>query len=264
VPLRGESFTGRLFFLEKPDSTLDDLVLAEIVGGVVAARLDAFYLSEQLRQAAATEERIRLARDLHDGVLQSFTGIALRLAAIRRMMTGQRTEAMAALEDVQRVLASEQRDLRFVIQELKPSRAPSEDAALDVRLEELALRMEREWDLRVELKLDVDGKVLTPPLRREVYHIVREALVNAARHGGASAAWVAITASGAEAVAVAIDDNGCGFPFSGRYSEEELARLDLGPKSLRDRVRAARGSLVLESGPGGAQLKVVLPSSEAA
>jgi len=66
--------------LDKIDSTFDDLILSEIVAGVIAARLDAFYLAEQLRQAAATEERIRLARDLHDGVLQSFTGIALRTA----------------------------------------------------------------------------------------------------------------------------------------------------------------------------------------
>ena len=176
--------------LDKAEPTLDDLVLTEIVGGVIAARLDAFFLTEQLRQASATEERIRLARDLHDGVLQSFTGIALRLAAIRRMMDSDPAAAIAALEDTQRMLASEQRDLRFFIQELKPAAAAPESAPLEARLHELAQRMEREWDLRVELQLGDQSDCLPVALGRDIYHIVREALVNAARHGSASLARV--------------------------------------------------------------------------
>ena len=264
VPMQGESFTGRLFVLDKADPTLDDLVLTEIVGSVIAARLNAYYLTEQLRQASATEERIRLARDLHDGVLQSFTGVALRLAAIRRMMESDRAAAIAALEDAQRMLASEQRDLRFFIQELKPAAAPPESAPLGARLDELAQRMEREWDLRVELSLDGESHRLPAPLCRDIYHIIREALVNAARHGSASLARVTVGAAGADAVTIAIADNGRGFPFTGRYSAEELAKLNLGPRNLRDRVQAMKGSMVLESGSTGAELNVILPLGAAA
>lgn len=264
VPLRGESFTGRLFVLDKADPTLDGLVLAEIVGGVIAARLDAYCLTEQLRQTSATEERIRLARDLHDGVLQSFTGIALRLAAIRRMMDSDRGAATAAIEDAQRMLASEQRDLRFFIQELKPAATPSEGAPLETRLDELAQRMEREWDLRVELSLDGQSNRLPASLCRDIYHIIREALVNAARHGSASLARVTVGPAAADAIAVAIADNGRGFAFTGRYSSEELAKLNLGPKNLRERVRAMHGSMVLESSPAGAELNVILPLGSAA
>lgn len=264
VPIQGGSFTGRLFVLDKTDSTLDDLVLAEVVAGVIAARLDACYLTEQLRQTSATEERIRLARDLHDGVLQSFTGVALRLAAIRRLMDSDRAAAVTAIEDVQRMLASEQRDLRFFIQELKPVAAPPEDAALEVRLDELVQRMEREWDLRVELFVDEPGDDLSASLRRDVYHIVREALVNAARHGSASRARVTVRPEGTRTIAVSVVDNGRGFPFTGRYSEADLAALNLGPKNLRERVRAVNGSLVLESSPAGAELNVMLPVGAAA
>lgn len=264
VPMQGESFTGRLFVLDKADPTLDDLVLAEIVGGVIAARLDAYYLTEQLRQTSATEERIRLARDLHDGVLQSFTGIALRLAAIRRMMEKDPAAAISALEDAQRMLASEQRDLRFFIQELKPAAAPPESATLETRLNELAQRMEREWDLRVELSLDGQSTGLPVSLCRDIYHIIREALVNAARHGSASLARVTVGTAGADAITVAIVDNGRGFPFTGRYSADELATRNLGPRNLRDRVRAMNGSLVVESRPTGAELHVILPLGAAA
>jgi signal transduction histidine kinase len=264
VPVQGESVTGRLFVLNKADPTLDDLVLTEIVGGVIAARLDARNLTEQLRQASATEERIRLARDLHDGALQSFTGIALRLAAIRRMMNSDGSAAIAALEETQRMLASEQRDLRFFIQELKPAAAPSESTPLKARLDELAQRMEREWDLRVELSLDEQSNRLPGSLGRDVYHIIREALVNAARHGSASLARVAVGSTGAAIVTIVIADNGCGFPFTGRYSAEELTKLNLGPRNLCERVQAMNGSMVLESGPAGAQLNVILPFGAAA
>jgi signal transduction histidine kinase len=260
LPLRGESVEGRLFVLDKTDATLDDLVLGEVVAGIVAARLDAYYLTEQLRQAAATEERIRLSRDLHDGVLQSFTGVALRLEAVRRMMSDDRPVVAAALTEAQRILASEQRDIRFFIAELKPGRAADEDAGLEERLADLALRMEREWDLRVELSIgSIDVARVPASLGHDVYHIVREALMNAARHGAASTARVAIVAAGAGALRITITDNGCGFAFSGRYSSEELARLEIGPKTLRERVRSMNGSLVLESASTGAELDVVLP-----
>lgn len=264
VPMQGESLSGRLFVLDKAEPTLDSLVLTEIVGGVIAGRLDAFCLTEQLRQASATEERIRLARDLHDGVLQSFTGIALRLAAIRRMMKDEPSAVISALEDAQQMLASEQRDLRFFIQELKPAAAPPESAPLVARLDELAQRMEREWDLRVELRLGDPRQALPVSLCRDVYHIIREALVNAARHGSASQAHVTIELTDAAVITVAIADNGRGFPFTGRFTADQLATLNLGPKNLRDRVRALQGSLVLESGPAGAELNVTLPLGAAA
>jgi signal transduction histidine kinase len=259
VPVQRENVTGRLFVFDKSDLTLDDLVLTEIAGAVMAARLDAHHLTGQLRETSATEERIRLARDLHDGVLQSFTGIALRLAAIRRLMDSDRAAASVALEDAQRMLASEQRDLRFFIQELKPAAARPDHTPLETRLEELAQRMEREWDLRVELSMTGAIEQLPVPLCRDVYHLVREALVNAARHGAASLARVTLGPAGTQAIAVSIADNGRGFAFTGRYATDDLVRLDLGPRNLRDRVQAINGTLLLESRPGGSELHVTLP-----
>jgi signal transduction histidine kinase len=203
---------------------------------------------------------MRLARDLHDGVLQSFTGVALRLEAVRRMMGDERSPVTDALSDVQRILASEQRDIRFFIEELRPAPHPADEAALEDRLTDLAVRMEREWDLHVELTLaELDSDLVPAALARDVYHIVREALMNAARHGAASVARVGVTVVRPGALRIRIADNGRGFAFSGRYSTEELIRLDLGPRTLRERVREMQGSLVLESGPAGAELNLTLP-----
>ena len=89
------------------------------------------------------------------------------------------------------------------------------------------------------------------PLARDLYHIVREALVNAVRHGEASRVQVAITATPGREVSISVRDNGRGFPFAGRFSGEALARMDAGPKTLRERVASLSGSLAVESSGGG-------------
>ncbi len=260
APLHGEGVEGWLFFLDKSEATLDDLLLAEVVAGYVASRLEVYCLLLQLRQTAATEERMRLARDLHDGVLQSFTGIGLQLASVHGMLHEGSAVALEAVEKLQRVVAAEQRDLRFFIQDLKPHVWPiGNERTLHARLTELSQRMEREWDLRVDLSFDVTEGQLPALLGRDVYLIIREALVNSARHGRASEARVTIASSGADALAVTIADNGRGFSFYGHFNSEELARLDVGPRTLRERVLAIHGSLTLESAATGAALHVTLP-----
>jgi signal transduction histidine kinase len=69
IYLCGESLTGYLFALDNSAMTADALILGDIVARQVIAHMEQCYLSQQLRQAAVAEERLRLARDLHDGLL---------------------------------------------------------------------------------------------------------------------------------------------------------------------------------------------------
>lgn len=260
LPLQGESVEGRLFFADKAAMTSDDLVLGEVVAGVVAARLDHFYLNQTLQEAVTTEERLRLARDLHDGVLQSLTGIGLRLAAVRGLLEEDPKRAREALDALQRLIALEQRDLRFFIQELKPPPlAPApEGRSLAARVAELAQRMEIEWGLRAELR--TEGLERIPePLAREVYLVVREALVNAVRHGEATAVQVEISGGADGQLAISVTDNGKGFPVVGRFTHAALAAGDFAPRTLLERVTSLRGALTLESSPAGARLDIGLP-----
>ena len=277
VRLRSESFDGHLLFRGRQALTSDDLLLGEAVAGMVAARLESLYLTRSLEERAATEARIRLARDLHDGVLQSLTGIGLRLETVRRLLQAQGraargepggTEdgaAMARLEELQSLIALEQRDLRFFIQELKPRPAaePGEPGGLRLQVAELVRRLELEWGLRVDLQTEGADEEIPPALTREIYHIVREALVNAVRHGEASRVRVEIRAGG-ERVQIAVSDNGKGFPFAGRFSPAELAEGNLGPRNLRERVCALGGNVALESSRAGARLDVLLPAGAGA
>jgi signal transduction histidine kinase len=265
APLRGEALEGRLFALDRPGATSDDLVLAEIVAGVLAARLDHYHLSRSLLETAATEERIRLARDLHDGVLQSLAGIGLRVAAIRGRIKGESrgaVEARDALDELQRLIAIEQRDLRFFIQELRPAplRPPGEPQVLAFRVTELLHRIELEWGLRAELRADTLGEAPIPDaLAREIYQMIREALVNAARHGEASSVRVEIRRPVPDRLAITVTDDGRGFPYQGAFAHADLVAEKKGPRNLLERVSSLGGALSLASGPAGSRLEIDLP-----
>ena len=148
---------------------LASLALRRVTEEFVATRLDRFYLHQRLQEAVATEERIRMARDLHDGVLQSLTGIGLRLAAVRGLLDENPSAARASLEALQELIAREQRDLRFFIQELKPPPLVRGEGApsLAGSVAELVRRTELEWGLRAELRMQGLEGPIAEPLARE-------------------------------------------------------------------------------------------------
>ena len=262
APWQGELSGGRLFVAGARRPTSDDLRLAEIVGALAGARIDRFLLLARWRQGAASEERVRLARDLHDGVLQSLTGIGLRVAAARRQLAEAPAEADRSLGELQRLLTVEQRDLRFYISDLEPPTDQQRDFDLANRLADLVRRAEAEWQLDIDLTTSEVDEELPDQTERDLYFIVREALVNAVRHGGARRIRVGLRRLSDRRVGVEIEDDGRGFPFEGSYELERLAREGLGPRSLRERVDARGGALRLESSPAGARIEIELPLSQ--
>ena len=259
-PVHGEIVQGRLFALDRKHLERDHLILGEIVAQRVAAELDQFYLLRQLRTSAVTEERIRLACDLHDGMLQSLTGAALQLQALAQLLESGSPGAREQLQEIQRLIAADQRDLRFFIEELKPApRALSGPADLQNRLAELTDRIQRLWGLDVEVHLEaLDGR-LSEAFTRQLYRLLREALFNVARHAGASSARVEVSRRD-QGLHVLVTDDGRGFPFRGHYEHEELNRQKLGPVSLKERIATLGGSLVIDSCPGLTRLEMRLPT----
>jgi signal transduction histidine kinase len=258
--LPGKFLKGRLFVLDGTGRTVDDLVLAGVVARQVAARIDQIAVMERLRDAAETEARVRLARDLHDGLMQSLTAAGLHIEAARDLIVTDPTAAAARLRDVQRLLAGEQRDLRTLLRDLKPAggSAGPPEVTLPARLEELRARVERQWGVRVRIEIGRELGQLPRDLARDVHLIVHEAVVNAARHGGAAAVEVSAESTG-EGVRITIADDGRGFPFRGRRPHAALSREGGAPASLWSRVDALGGSLTVDSTERGARLEIVLP-----
>ncbi|MCK9607210.1 MAG: histidine kinase [Methylomonas sp.] len=255
--LDGQAFVGHLLLLDKPEQSLDDLNLGILAAQQVALRMDQFLLYLQQKKTAAIDERIKMARDLHDGVLQTLTGIALQVKTITRTLESNSDSARQGLENLQSIIRSEQSNLRQFIQQLKPAAAEHRfQISLNDRLRELAETVSRQWGLEVRLS---EQSNLCPLSRvDDVYPIVREAIINCARH--ADAGYVELsTHIGAECLHIHVFDDGHGFPFTGDYDLAQLTKTKQGPKTIMERILSLQGNLTIHSHPNGTELDISLP-----
>ena len=258
VRLDGEYTTGRLFFLDKPGMSVDDLALGTLVARQISDRMDHHHLTARLRTTSAREERIRVKRDIHDSVLQTLTALALQLKAIHRMMFTDPHRAAQRVAELERLTAREQFNIRLTVSAPNPV-----SSRLVHRLRDLTAMVASEWSLAVDLAGD-EGcadvlDTLTPQTQDQIYNLTREALINAARHSGASEVRVELAVKDGMATVVA-SDNGRGFPFMGTYRLTELTKLGIGPVSLKQRISELRGDLALTSSPQGATVRMSVPA----
>jgi signal transduction histidine kinase len=259
--LDGELIRGRIFALDKEHLRLDDLVFGEVVARLVVSRLDGLYLLRRLRHAAALQERLRVARDLHDSLLQSAAGTALQLLAARRLLDRDPVSARQRLDDVQNQIEQDELDMREFIRRLRPANpliAQPPAVLLPDRLEALRDRVERQWEVRVRIIAPAAAPRWPEPLADDVYRIVQEAVLNAARHADASVIMVEYGVA-ADRLALRITDDGKGFPFQGTFDLDALHALDKGPLTLKERVAERRGRLQLTSSDTGTELSISLP-----
>jgi signal transduction histidine kinase len=261
----GDFVRGRLLLLDGRPPLLEEVNLARIAGAVIASRLDHYHAAEQLQRGAVAEERVRVARDLHDSVLQALTGIALQLRTIPRVMVRDRAEAEVRLGEIEQVIVSAQKDLRWFIEQLHPERRreDSEAAAIAERITSMSQRFEQQWGLKVENDVAPIIHMLPVALRHEVYTLVSEAVANAAKHASAKSVHVAASVDDSE-VRIDVADDGKGFPFRGRYGVTELTSMKQGPATLKERVTSLGGSLIVDSTAHGSRIEIRLPLPEGA
>jgi len=262
---KGEFVRGRLLLLDGAAPLLEEVNLAKIAGAVIAGRLDHFHAALQLQRGAVAEERVRVARDLHDSVLQSLTGVALQLRTLPRLMAQNPEEAQKRLAEIEQVIVSGQKELRWFIDELRPQsgRTGEEVDDLDQRLLQLAQRFREQWALEVDNEVSPVVHLLPVGTRYEIYAIVNEAVANAAKHAGAKRIAVAIDVEDGQ-VHVDVIDDGRGFPFQGRYDLESLVAMKRGPVTLKERVSSLGGTMVIDSSDAGARVEIRVPLASSA
>ncbi|MBX3750396.1 MAG: hypothetical protein KF897_09930 [Opitutaceae bacterium] len=198
------------------------------------------------------EQKIRLGRDLHDGLIQSLYAAGLTLESIRPLIAEQPAEADRRLEQCLGQLNNAIRDVRDYITGLAPNelRRLSFGAAIELFIREL--RAGREVEFRPTI--DEDAAAALPPDRTlEVLQIAREAISNSLRHGGATRLSVRLHRSGDE-VGLLVQDNGAGF--------EPASRAGAGHGLGNMQARAAHLGAVLriDSRPGdGTRVVLTIP-----
>lgn len=210
---------------------------------VGAVREVADYQSS-LTAAAVTEERRRLARDLHDGLAQELA-LLVTQARFLAMRHGE-LDGLGALEQTaQRALD----ESRLAIGALtRPGYEPLDVAVATVG-EEIAHRMGTDVRFRLASRVDVE-----PALRDAIVRIVREAITNAVRHGGAKV--VSVELENGSGLRLRVIDDGRGFSVDGSANRPS----GFGLVSMRERAEALGGRLTVASRPGeGTRVELVLP-----
>jgi signal transduction histidine kinase len=170
-------------------------------------------------------------------------------------------------EAAERVLAklaenfsAEQRELRLYVDELSLEEPLWADRRIPLgeRLADMLDRIQAIWGVGTSLDGNV-GDTFDAELERRILRIIQEAVVNAARHGGANHVRVRVE-SGPEAILIELSDDGHGFPFLGNYDDQELKDQRLGPVSLKHRVGQGGGTIAIQSTQEGAMLQISLPT----
>lgn len=219
-----------------------------------AARQASMYRSQS--ELAKNAERQRIAHDFHDGPLQSFVGLQMRLQVVRTLMSRDPARALAELEDLQEAAKAQGEEIRQFVRNMRPSEING--AGLLGTMKEVIARFERETGLVCtfvgsETRVTIDDEKAT-----EILQILREGLHNIQKHAGAKNVTVGVGRE-EETFALSIEDDGRGFPFTGVYALEELEILNRGPITIRSRVRNLRGEMLLDSERGRSALKIRIP-----
>jgi signal transduction histidine kinase len=220
-------------------------------------------LSERLSEAekavekAREAERQRIASDFHDGPLQSFISLQMRLEILRKLLDRDYQAGVEDLKQLQALAQSQVRDLRAFLHSMRP--VDVDGANLVATARRTAENFQKESGIPVTFLGTNTPVGLPQEMSLEVLQMLRESLHNVQKHAGATRVAVSMekTDRGLE---ISVDDNGHGFSFAGAYSLEELELLRLGPASLKRRARSLNADLLLESRPGrGAGLKFRIP-----
>ncbi len=207
------------------------------------------------RLLAQMEERERIARELHDTLLQGFQGITLRIQGISKQMPAE-DRPRQLIEEVLDRADEVLRDARYRVRTLRQRATDAND--LGDRLQTCGQELSKDHAVTFTLAIVGEPRVLEPTVQDEAYRIMREALTNAFRHASASTVETEITYTSG-ALRMRVRDDGVGIAkavlVNGQPSHWGLT-------SMREGARTIRAELHLWSREtAGTEVELVIPTS---
>ena len=256
----GDQWFARLVLIDARlgESRERELRFAETLARQATSSLYSLFLIRRLRERAGAMERARVARELHDGAIQSLISAEMRADVLRRRAERGTPGLAPEISELQHLLRREVLNLRDLMQQMRPVELTPEQL-LDY-LADTVDRFRRDTGIEATFVSDLQDVHVTPHVCRELVRIVQEGLVNIRKHAKATHASVGVTRRESGILLLTISDNGCGFEFEGIISPQDLATTTKGPMIIKERVRNIGGQLSIESSPGrGSRLEITLP-----
>ncbi|HHY14843.1 MAG TPA: sensor histidine kinase [Firmicutes bacterium] len=210
-------------------------------------------LLQETKISAISEERQRLARDLHDAVSQQLFAISMMAASASKIADSQPRKAASLVREISESATRAQSEMRALLLQLRPLTLQNESLAQALR----SLAAELESKQTVKCVVDLDNIDLPKNIENQLYRIAQEGLSNVLRHAQASQVQISlkVSQSGRRTILI-IEDNGKGFTPS------EIPQSSLGNRSIKERATLLGGTAQWLSVPGkGTKLEVRIPIS---
>ncbi len=221
---------------------------------IVAAVFGAFrYRIRQVRSRfeAVLEERNRLAREMHDTVIQGCTGVSALIEALSMEGAANRTEI---LEFAGTQLRSTINEAREAIWNLRES--DSEAGGIDEKIRGITAHLSREFHTPVQFDVSGVPFALSHPRAHDLLMVAREAVFNSVLHGSPTHVDVSLS-YGSDDLALRVSDDGCGFDNDPKSTRQ---RHHFGLRGMKERLECSGGSFVLHTAPGqGVLIEAHLP-----
>lgn len=192
-----------------------------------------------VEQLTISQERNRLARELHDVLAHTLSGVAVELEGLRATMQRDPEQAAALLNHSLQAIREGLTETRRALQELRAK--PLEDMGLALAIQTLAESYASRSDFQLELNIDHNSGDYPAEVQQSVYRIAQEALANVDEHAQAQHVCVQLKQEHGELI-LNIHDDGCGFDPRNSESQSHYGLL-----GMRERAEMAGGKLSVES-----------------
>ncbi|MDH3398770.1 MAG: GAF domain-containing sensor histidine kinase, partial [Acidimicrobiia bacterium] len=249
VTVGGETF-GNLYLTEKPGGfTADDEALAEALAAIAGSAIATSRMHGRLRRAAVVEDRERIARDLHDAIIQDLFAVGLSLQSLGQKVenTAVKTSLTESVQRLDEAISS----LRKFIFDLRPPVWTRR--SLKGELSDLVGQLAEPYKASIDLAVTGEINDLPAEVVSDVVQVVREATNNALRHSGVGRVTVSVH-RGADRLVITVADRGRGF-------DPDTVERGMGLDNLRARARDANGDTEIISRAGfGTTVRVILPA----
>ena len=246
---------GVLYAINRKDKgfTTYDIMLLELIATQAAPVIENALLWERLREAAASEERLRIARDLHDNFLQTLAAIKLHLERCKILIEKDSDKAKDCIERIHDISTRALAEVRSYLTELRI--VGPDPAKFNQTISRCVSESATKGGFKTQLDISLPDEGIRPEVALAAFHIIKELLNNAATHSKATIVNIKLYIAN-EKLYIEVKDNGIGFEVM-RVRAEKASQGHLGLVGVDERARQTKGSVTITSSPGNGTHTIV-------
>jgi signal transduction histidine kinase len=200
------------------------------------------HYASTLEHLTISRERNRLARELHDTLAHTLSGLTVQLETVKAYWDVDATAAQTMLDRSLEATRSGLQETRRALKSLRAS--PLDDLGLSLALRRMVESAAKRANLRLDLGVSAQIPSLSPDVEQCIYRVAQEAVANVTYHANAKNLKVHLTFNGG-GILLLVEDDGQGFTEqSGNHADH------FGLPGMRERAQLAGGNLSIDSHPG--------------